>query len=438
MKEYTSFIFESYSFNERTGILKLHYNLDNEISFTETITFPRDGMFRSGVDSELLDRAFFALHLIGGISYYKTYCPKSIEVRSGSLSSTQALFWNTVYTKGLAEFFYRNNIDSKGLINFPFDTTLDPKPIDWDAEHERVLVPVGGGKDSIVTIEMLRESKMDMLLMRMGKHPLIEEIAKVAKQPILYIERELDPRLFELNNQDAFNGHVPITAYVSFLSIITALLYGCDFITFSNERSANEGNIEGLEVNHQWSKSMECERMIQLYIHSFLTPNLDYFSLLRTMSELLISSNFSQLPQYFQCATSCNTNWKLAGQSAKRWCCTCPKCAFVYSQLAAFLPKKTLMEIFGSDLLAEEALLPLYRQLLGLEGIKPFECVGTPHEVAAAFLLIKERGEHADTPAMEMFICQHLESIADPKALIMETIAVAEEHGVSRKFLEQL
>ena len=438
MNEYKSFIFDSYSFDEATGTLELRYALDNEISFTETLILPREGMFRIGVDDELLDRAFFALHIIGGISYYKTCCPKNIEVLSGNLSSTQSLFWNTVYRKGLAEFFYTNNIDSDELINFPVEASEDPEPISWEADHERVLVPVGGGKDSIVTIEMLKEAKMDILLMRMGKHPLIEEVAKVAKLPILYIERRLDPRLFELNDDGALNGHVPITAYVSFLSVITSLLYGCDYIAFSNERSASEGNIEGEDINHQWSKSMEFERMIHHYIHSFLTPDLDYFSLLRTMSELLISSNFAQLPQYFQCATSCNANWKISEQSDKRWCRKCPKCAFVYCQFAAFLPKDKLMEIFGTNMLADEDLLPLYRQLLGLEGTKPFECVGTPHEVAAAFLLIKERGEHTDTCAMEMFTSQHLESIADPKALIVDTIAIAEEHNVSDKFLKQL
>lgn len=65
------------------------------------------------------EAALFALHLAGGTSYYKTCCPKEIEVQSGKLNADQAAFWNTVYERGLGEFFYQNQIDFRKLIQFP-------------------------------------------------------------------------------------------------------------------------------------------------------------------------------------------------------------------------------------------------------------------------------------------------------------------------------
>ncbi|OGJ71944.1 hypothetical protein A2454_05965 [Candidatus Peribacteria bacterium RIFOXYC2_FULL_55_14] len=441
MKQYETFIFDSYTFDPKEGKIELKYSLDDEMHFTETVTLQRDGLFPSGVDLELLDRALFALHLIGGISYYKTCCPKKMEIRSGKLTKEQAEFWNTVYEKGLGEFFYRNNLDPEGLISFPADAQDAPEPIEVQKFHDRVLVPIGGGKDSIVTLEMLRACRMDCTLFRLGEHPLINETAEVAKLPLISVKRQLPSVLFQLNEEGALNGHVPITAYLSFLSVIAALLYGFDFIAMSAERSASEGNVEykGKMINHQWSKSLEFERMFQKYVHRFLTPGIDCFSLLRSMSELHIAQHFCTLPQYFRCATSCNKNWRILEEKPKeRWCGTCPKCAFSFCQFAAFLPKKQLLEIFGKNLYQDESLLPLYRQLLGLTGFKPFECVGTPEETAAAMLLAVQQGELEETPVMQMFLLEKAESITDIPKLIRSVLEPSSEHAVSARFLMRL
>lgn len=406
MKPYETFIFDSYAYEPETGEIRLRYTLDDDIAFTEILTVPK-GAF--GKTPEELDSALFTLHLAGGASYYKTCCPKNIEVRSGALSEQQAAFWNSVYENGLGEFFFQNEIDFRGLIQFPTSApSPNPQPPTPHGHTGRTLVPIGGGKDSIVTIEMLRKDETNNLtLLRMGSHPLIDECVSVSGLPCITVQRKLPRKLFEMNEQGALNGHIPITAFLSALSVFIAKLQGFDAIALSNEKSASVGNVEylGKEINHQWSKSEEFETMFASYIKENIDPDLKYFSALREMTELEIAGEFAKLPQYFHCVTSCNKNWKIAGsatRSAKRevWCGTCPKCTFVFALMAAHLKKDAVMKIFEKNIFEDASTIPLYKQLLGIEGFKPFECVGTPEETREAFRMIKERGEFEGSPVM--------------------------------------
>ncbi|MDD4287395.1 MAG: hypothetical protein PHN33_03545 [Candidatus Peribacteraceae bacterium] len=476
MKQYSSFIFDSHAFDAEAGTIELRYSLDDELQFTETLLLPAD--YQLQAPSPEQDIALAALHLIAGISYFKTCLPKKIALRSGSLTQKQAAFWNTVYTKGLGEFFFRNHIDFHGLIAFPHSSPTRPAsvapspngggtgwgPTSQRTNGQRLLVPIGGGKDSIVTAELLKKAGYNVTLLRIGRHPLIEQTAKTASLPLLTVERHLAPELFKLNAEGALNGHVPITAYLSFLSIVVAELYGFHAVVMSNERSASEGNVDylGEQINHQWSKSLEFERLFQQYTESIGT-NVQYFSLLRPLSELSIAKIFSTFPKYFTCTTSCNTNWKItarpvpeidarssdhnnkqhtlpspSGRGAGgegRWCGHCPKCAFAFAMFAAFLSKKTLLEIFGRNLFDEEPLQPFYRQLLGLEGFKPFECVGTPKETKAAFLLAHDRGDLDESKAMQIFLKEVKPKIKDGKTLIASVLRQSEEHCIPSQFL---
>lgn len=439
MKERQSFVFHSYAWNERIHAVELRYSLDDEIRFTETLTIPR--LAGSAASEEELDRALFALHLIGGISYYKTCLPRKLVLRSGALSKEEAAFWTTVYENGLGEFFYKNGIDFRDRIRFPADAQAKPPllPTHRDEGDKRhVLVPIGGGKDSLLTAEFLKDSPHAPTLFRMGHHPLIDTLADAAGLPLLSIKRALSPELFKLNEDGALNGHVPITAYLSCVAVVVSLLHGFDAVAMSNERSASEGNVEfhGKEINHQWSKSVEFERAFQRYLRLFVTDRVEYFSLLRPFSELHIAQMMTAYPQYFHFFTSCNANWKILEKSPKkRWCGACPKCAFSFALMAAFLPKATLLEIFGKNLFDAPPLQPLYRQLFGLEGCKPFECVGTIDETAAAFALAHKRGELGGTAAMTLFTKKVLPGIRDPQQLIEQALTPSDDHAIPPAFL---
>lgn len=451
MIQHQTFIFDSYEFDAPNRTIRLHYNLDGIIPFTETIRLPDDmPVDESHPD---LDRALFALHLIGGISYYKTCLPPEIEIRSGKLTSKQAGFWNDLYEKGLGEFFYRNDIDFRGLIRFPAEAERFTIPMEAKIEGKpRTLVPIGGGKDSTVTIELMKKAGYDVTLLRVGKHQLIDELAPKTKQPLWNVGRALAPQLFQLNAEGALNGHVPITAYLHFLSIVIGLLSDKTHVAFSDEASADEGNVEfhGMEINHQWSKSVAFEKAFQEYVSTFVTKSVTCFSLLRPFSELKITELFCEHPEYLEMTTSCNVNWKILGQKPPatspelleaggqrlegKWCGNCPKCAFVFAMLAAYRPKKEMEKIFGKNLFAEPSLLPLYKELLGLEGSKPFECVGTPEETAAAFILARKRDDWEDTAAMKLFVEEVLPEITNEDEMVGEAMLPSNDHCIPEIF----
>lgn len=436
MKQYERFIFESFGFDEETRQIVLSYSLDGVIPFTETITLPK-GVISEDVDAEAFERALFNLHLIGGISYFKTCLPKTIEIHSGMLTQDQADFWTKVYEDGLGEFFFKNDLDPNDRVHFPVTAGGAPEIAEGDEPSTRKpLVPIGGGKDSIVTIELLKDAGIRQTLLRVGEHPIINEMMDVADVPLLNVKRALSPELFRLNEEGALNGHVPISAYISFLAVAIAILGGHTDVIFSNERGANEGNVEykGKTINHQWSKSLEFERMFQDYLTRYVTKDVAYFSLLRRYDELKIVELFVGYPEYRTLFTSCNRNWHLVAKKEMPtlWCGICPKCAFAFALLAAFLPKDELVSLFGKNLFEDETLIPLYKELLGLEGFKPFECVGTPEEVQAAFHLIRERGEFEGTPVLALYTGKN------GQALVDAAMTPSDDHAIPEAFLSVL
>jgi hypothetical protein len=377
------FIFENLSFTPQTKKLVFEYSLDQKISFHEEFVFPFD--FAPHYDKKALERAMFGAFVMCGISYYKAFLPATIEFQGEGLSEAQAKFFEKTWTEGLGEFFYRNHIPSKGKIRFPAAEENASAPVRVK-NLEGSLVPLGGGKDSLVTAEILKSSGENFETWTLGKFPLIENMTAQIGVPHIMVERKLDPKLFELNAQGALNGHVPISAILAFLSVITAILQGKENIILSNEHSANEPTVG--DVNHQYSKSLEFEKDFQNYVRDFISPDVHYFSLLRPLSELKIAELFVKKcwKKYSQLFASCNTNYKLKtnNSSLSPWCASCPKCAFVFTILAPFVKREELIALFGKNLFEDSSLEMTFRELLGLEKNKPFECVGEIEEVRYA------------------------------------------------------
>lgn len=427
MATYRQFIFDSYKLEGNQ--ITLTYRSDNDLTFTETITLPSDKPLQNP-DSPDVQRALFALHIAGGASYFKAFCPPEIVVNSGKLNAEQATFWNEFYTKGLGEFFYQNKIDYHGLINFPVHPDAPEVLPQTDLPTpKKALVPFGGGKDSQVTVELLKKRDIDITLFRMKGHQFITELAGLNDLPLLEVNRALDPQLFELNKQGALNGHIPITGYVTFLTLTVALLYGHDSVFFSNERSSDYGNVEylGMEVNHQWSKSNEAELMMTRYIEHFVTRSTRYLNALRPLSELAVAKLFVREPKYFSHVTSCNQNWlwnKLdENPHVGRWCCECDKCSFVFALFAAYLPLEQVAGIFGKNMFDDPNRLHQYRMLWGSEDFKPFQCVGTPEETQAALYMATRSTDYANSVIGKEFIQNVLPGIADPEKLVQEQLA---------------
>jgi UDP-N-acetyl-alpha-D-muramoyl-L-alanyl-L-glutamate epimerase len=391
------FIFNGYDSNIRKGevIFNFGFRGEKNIDFTEKISFPT---VTNKIPENLLKSLLDNLMLILGISYWKLYCPREIVIESNFLTKEQAEFWNTVYTKGMGEFFYKNKIDFRDLINFPYNGKSEVKPID-SPRRNRTLLGIGGGKDSIVVAEMLKKQNKEFDAYT-GEEKIKQEVAiAIGKNPIV-VKRELDPKLFELNKEKGtYNGHIPISAAYAFLGIMACAFYDYKDFIVGNEKSANYGNIEylGEMINHQWSKSEEFEKLFGEYVRKFITPDITYSSPLRNMTELQIVEEFAKYPKYFKVFSSCNRNFKINNPSDKKWCGECPKCLFVFVSLSAFLPKKEILDIFDKNLFEDKNLIPLFEELIGIKNFKPFECVGTKEEVKEALEKVIRRGEFNDS-----------------------------------------
>ena len=415
------FTFKGYTSDLAKGEAVFTYELfagQKKTTFNETITF---SPVASTIPPALLSRILNNLLLAFGISYWKTYCPTKIEITPFSLTKEEASFWNTVYTKGLGEFFYENKIDYHGLVNFPWKDNTPAEPVSFPRQ-DRALVPLGGGKDSIVTAQLLKEHNKPFDLLTFSTSSVQEAVASVIEKTPIVIKRSMDKMLFELNEQQGvYNGHIPISAIYAFISIFAAILYDYKYVIVSNEKSANYGNVEylGDMINHQWSKSLEFEELFREYIKLFVTMDVEYFSLLRPLHEIKIVEIFSKYKQYFGVFSSCNTNFTVfKDKTNKKWCCKCPKCLFVFTMLVAFLSKQEVVAIFGENLFANNSLLPLFKELLGLEKIKPFECVGTPSEMKLALEFVLQKKEYEGDPLIS-FYKDHKKENNEKKELLL-------------------
>jgi UDP-N-acetyl-alpha-D-muramoyl-L-alanyl-L-glutamate epimerase len=381
---YNEFVFEDYRYDTARSILSLCYSYPGGPRFEEQLIFEFVPQQLSPAAGEVLDRVFRLILLLSGVSYYKAFVPKVLTCRAFKLDETTVEFLQKFYEKGLAEFAFRNGVSLHG--HFRFQTSSVPAASAIDLEiPRRTCVPVGGGKDSIVTIECLRQGGEPLMLFSLGDAEPIAACIAAAKLPFIRVYRRLDDGLLQLNKAGALNGHVPITGILSAIALASAVMSGCNAVAMSNEHSASAPNlsVDSVEINHQYSKSLEFEQDFAQYVENFISPSIRYFSLLRPLSEIEIARRFSKYPMYFGTFRSCNTAFKQAREARGRyWCCNCPKCRFVFLALSPFVAKPDLIEIFGCNLLDDETQRDGFAELCGLCAIKPFECVGETHESA--------------------------------------------------------
>jgi len=389
----------SLDFNNRT--IKLVYALD-QFEFVEQLRLPPAAELNS-IPPPGLDAALDLLHWIAGISYWKAGCPAHLHFATSGPDARQATWLTRVYAEGLAEFAFRNRLAIGQRLNFPIVRSEDRPPAGASGLRRRTLVPMGGGKDSLVAWSRLAALNEEMATVQIGSSPLIAALGERLPGRHWRIERRLDPRLIELNAKGAYNGHVPMTAINAAILVLACLLLDYDRVAFANERSAEEASrldADGRPINHQFSKTFAFECLFDDWVRRYIDPSLRVFSLLRRDRELAVAREFASLEAFHDCFSSCNRNFHLDGPRTRRWCGSCPKCLFVYLILAPFLAPSRMLAIFGADLLADQAKASGFVELLALDGIKPFECVGEADEARAAVLALAGTAPWSDYPVV--------------------------------------
>jgi hypothetical protein len=351
-----------------------------------------------------LTSALELLHLIAGVSYYKAGVPAELRLPT-PLSPARAALLTAVYTAGLAEFAHQNGLDLRTRIRFPVAAVSAAAAALGLRAH--ALVAIGGGKDSLVSIEALKAHGLSQTVVWVGQSALIADCAAAAGQPMLNLTRQLAPALFDWNHAGAYNGHIPVTAVNSAIFAVAAILYDADLVVFSNEASADTPTLEGAHgaVNHQWSKGLAFEQPFAALLKAEVAADLGYCSLLRSQTELAVTKRFAALKGYDDRFSSCNRNFRIrAPRPETRWCGQCPKCHFVFLALAPFMPKPRLLAIFGRNLLDDPELAEGFDALIEWDGRhRPFECVGEALESRAALSALAERPDWVEDALVARF-----------------------------------
>ncbi len=434
--------FQTFRFLERElapdGRVTLDYALDDELFFTERFALP----VPEPLGEEQLRGAeglLALLHWVAGVSYFKAALPSSISCESGAPSPAAAALLEALYSQGLGELAYRNGLTALPRPPFPrgpAETGRATPPQRLDS----VLVPVGGGKDSAVAIEVMRRSGARLALFSIGDAPPIARTAEVAGLPHLIAERTLDPLLFDLNRAGAINGHVPVTAIVTCAALLTAELLGFDAVAMANERSASSGNLrwDGVEINHQFSKSLAAERLLSAAVAE-TGAGVRQFSILRPASELAIARAFARMERYHGAFTSCNAIFRIdSSLRTASWCRDCPKCRFVFLAMAPFVGPERLRELFGADLLDDEAQFEGFALLAASGGHKPFECVGEEQESLAAMRLLARDGRWREHRVVRRLAEEVLPRYPLPEGDPAAVLALSDDHDVPAALIDHV
>ena len=317
-----------------------------------------------------------------------------------------------IYQGVFAQHLYENNVtdyDGPELI-FGGVSLVNSQPTSIVNSNSTILAGCGGGKDSIVAMKLLEEADLPFASMQYShsvygkadlQHNLIsgvlEHVTPTKKHKISIYDDFIDYPFLELYFPDNSGITVPETPVSIFESLPIILNEGYSYLSLAHEKSANTGNLFweklGKEVNHQWGKGYAAEQYLNKFIQENLLSNFTYFSILQPIYDLRIFKNLSKYPEVLPKIHSCNIQ--------KPWCKKCSKCAYVWLGLITVFEPSLVDAVFGFNLFDDDDLLPIFREMIGLEEHTPFECIGEIDESRLAMKKCLAKG--LSGKALDMF-----------------------------------
>ena len=432
--DFTEFRYVACDWDSATSTASFGFSLVGPTteSFTETV------QFAAGEPDERFHAVLVLLGAILGLSYYKAAAPPRYVVEVDGLTDAGLDYLALTLREGLAEFAYRAGLD--GFLEPEITRTGTPgsRPAESSAVGAP-LVPIGGGKDSIVSVESLAAVGLAPLQFAVNPNVIINRVAAVSGHAFVSAKRTIDRHLLDLNGRGALNGHVPVTTMNSLIAVGQALLLGAGPVVMSNESSASDPTLQwhGQPVNHQWSKSLDAERALDTVLRAQVGIADAYFSLLRPFSEVRIAKGFTTTTKYDSSFVSCNRAFRL-GAGDVGWCGDCDKCRFVFLAFTPYLSSERLTAIFGKNMFEDATQLQGYRALLGLDAHKPFECVGEEAECTVAMSLASRTADFGSS-AIVTALLEEIPNLRDGDAALEATVmanspalAVAPEYERAR------
>lgn len=321
--------------------------------------------------------------------------------------------WQELFKNIWAQWRYENGLPEYSGPVIKVSSSTKPLIIDRTTKFRKFLLPCGGGKDSLLSLRLMKVSGLDYETASYSdsiygahekQHLLIERLIKSHSSEILnnriwIFDDFMDSPVLLLNDKiDIKTLAAGETPFSVFALIPLALAKGFTDLAYGHERSANKGNmiweLTGEDVNHQWGKSKYAEASLSSYVKKNLVDRLNYFSLLGFMHDAAIFNLLSTDLANICFTHSCNIE--------KPWCKRCPKCAYVWLNYAAYLPEDILKKTIEGNLFDTPENLLWFSQMLGLEEHTPFECIGQVEEARLAFTLCRIKGLKGK--AMDLFV----------------------------------
>ena len=163
---YPQFRYERYSYTLRGRRLTLGFRfvVEPDIVFEPQLSLEAvDPARLDSLEPCVLSNLVFHLGLIEMLSYWKATCSPRIVVQAGYLDARQIDWWTDLLLHGMREFFYRNRINYKQPDFVRLSSTHAPparRPVYTQAlQDERDLLLLSGGKDSALSVRLLRDGQ---------------------------------------------------------------------------------------------------------------------------------------------------------------------------------------------------------------------------------------------------------------------------------------
>ncbi|OIO46916.1 MAG: hypothetical protein AUJ28_01590 [Parcubacteria group bacterium CG1_02_37_51] len=425
-EKYPTFVYNSYHWEIKDHVFEAGWDfVSGDIQYHPQLIIHLDQDVTQQ-NQVSLDSLVFHLGLAEIFSYWKATISPQIIIKAGQLSPEQISWWEKLHLHGMGQFFYENDIvDFVNSFHWTSNSTIQHSDLPSFTPNDTNLVLLGGGKDSVVTAQLLKEHQQPIVGFSLNSTPAVSRISQDLSLKVITATRTIDPSLIVLNQIGYLNGHVPFSAYLAFTGTLVAYLYGLKSVIVSNEASAEEENVvyQDFKINHQYSKTLNFEQDFQHYFTKYLSPNIEYFSFLRPLYELQIAGIFSRYPQFFSSFRSCNV-----GQKTDTWCGNCAKCLSIYLLLGSFLSLSTMQSLFGQNVLDNPTLLPIFKAMIEVGQTRPFECIGTRNETIISTNLILQKCSGELPILIEYFKQDFLTS--NPQNLNVSSHALLNHFGV--------
>ncbi len=323
------------------------------------------------------------------------------------LCSAQFLeLWNTIFYNVWGVWRHDNDIVDYVGPEVPMAQRSAPHrtpgPVELDT-GEKLLKLCGGGKDSLVSAKLLERAGLEYDAMIYShniygqarrQHDLIDGMLKhttaVRCHRAWVHDTALDVPVAQLYPDYGVQRIIAAETVSSYWTALPiALQHNYTRMALGVTKSTDEHNLiwdkTGEEINYLWGMSTAAEKLLHDYIQTELVSNLSCFHLLRPVYDIVVFSLLARDPEAVPSTHSC--------AQQKPWCCRCPKCIYVWMHLVAYLDEAVVDQMFDQNLFDLPENRTFIRKMLGLEGYKPNDCMGTVSETQIAYLLCRAKGK---------------------------------------------